>query len=105
MSCLVIRIHKLDDQLHGRAELASGQLYGRAELASGQLYGRAELASSQLHGRAELASGQLHGRAELICTESGLPRLLVSPEVVWLTPSNNFSADFSVKSNVDWEIV
>lgn len=30
--------------------------------------------------------------------------LVVSPEVVWLTPDNDFSADFEVVATVDWNV-
>lgn len=30
--------------------------------------------------------------------------LYVTPEFVWLTESNDFSADFDVESNVKWNI-
>lgn len=39
-----------------------------------------------------------------ICTTPQDFYLEVSPNVVWLTPENNFSDNFEVKSNLKWTI-
>lgn len=39
-----------------------------------------------------------------ICTTPQDFYLEVSPNVVWLTPDNNFSDNFEVKSNLKWTI-
>lgn len=39
-----------------------------------------------------------------ICTTPQDFYLEVSPKVVWLTPDNNFSDNFEVKSNLKWTI-
>lgn len=41
----------------------------------------------------------------LVCSAAGLNKLQVSPEIVWLTPSNGYSDSFIVTSNVEWVII
>lgn len=40
--------------------------------------------------------------AQIVCIFSNDSYIQVSPDTVWLTPSNGFSADFVVVSNVSW---
>ena len=58
----------------------------------------------ELRGHALKVGDELRGHASLVCTETGAPRLRVSPEVMWLTPGNGFEGVFTVVSNVDWKI-
>lgn len=43
-------------------------------------------------------------KASHICSYGSNSLLVVSPENVWLDDSNDYSADFSVLSNVEWKV-
>lgn len=54
---------------------------------------------------ANRTGGNLRITAGLVCdTAAAEYYLQVSPQTVWLTPSNNFSDDFIVVSNVSWRV-
>jgi hypothetical protein len=45
----------------------------------------------------------LTGGVETVCMK-GKPFIVVTPDVMWLTPDNGFTDDFDVWANVDWKI-
>lgn len=42
--------------------------------------------------------------ARRVCSTPTGAVMVVSPEVVWLSPGNDFKATFEVVSNVDWRV-
>lgn len=49
--------------------------------------------------------GQIKARCGVVCSLVEVkPYINVSPDVIWLIPSNNFSQDVVVYSNVTWVI-
>ncbi len=65
----------------------------------------AERVGESLEVTAMRVGGNLRMTAGLVCSTSDFKAYLeVSPETVWLTPSNGFSADFVVVSNVSWKV-
>lgn len=100
MGCLVGKAWA-SNGLAGTA-LTSDALTGAA-YTSESLVGSAEL-SEELRGVAYTSVG-LKGRVGIICAISEDNYLFVEPtEVVWLTPDNDFSHDYSIFSNTDWDI-
>lgn len=65
----------------------------------------AERVGESLEASAMRVGGNLRMTAGLVCSTSSIDAfLMVSPDTVWLTPSNSFSADFVVVSNVSWRV-
>lgn len=65
----------------------------------------AERVGESLEASAMRVGSNLRMTAGLVCSTSSIDAFLqVSPETVWLTTSNNFSADFVVVSNVSWRV-
>lgn len=68
--------------------------------------GYRNVATSSLLGytAASARIGGLTLRSGIICSISTAKRLHVSPQNIWLTPANNFSADVVIISNIEWHI-
>lgn len=65
----------------------------------------AERVGDSLEVSAMRVGSNLRMTAGLVCSTSSIDAFLkVSPDTVWLTPSNSFSADFVVVSNVSWRV-
>lgn len=79
--------------------VASGRRVGQS------LRARAERVGESLKASAKRVGGNLRVTAGLVCSTSSVDAFLkVSPDTVWLTPSNSFSADFMIVSNVSWRV-
>lgn len=61
----------------------------------------ASLLSAPMVALAQLGNPPLRMSTRIVC---GLPDyyLIVKPDMVWLTESNDWAHDFEVQSNVDW---
>lgn len=81
--------------------LLSAPMIARAQLGNPSLRMFTSLLSAPMIAHAQLGNPPLRMSTRIVC---GLPDyyLIVKPDVVWLTESNDWSHDFEVQSNVDW---
>lgn len=97
------KLTRIGGQLVGSVGSVSPALSGSLVRANGALKGELNCGPT-LGGLVFRTDSQLMGAMSLIGTVENPFYLRVSPEVVWLTSLNDFSGEFEVFSNVEWQI-
>lgn len=103
-TCIDIEIRRVDGPLSFGSQRLGEELDFSASRVNEPLHFGVSRNGTPLEFSASRKGGPLEFRCGLVCSVGSAAYINVEPEFIWLLPSNSFSADVVVYSNVTWKI-